>query len=231
MQIATLCAAWKSRLAADTRYTYHQNLKAILRMLGRPDLADVVPRLKWPNNHPPAATPDEIARLLAVASPPIRAAIIIARDTGMRRSDLLALAPAHVKDGLITITMQKTKRELRLPASPAILELIASLPAADPITPIVDTIYGRHMKFAAFSRGWTRAKKQAGVNPFLKPHSLRHSVAVSLYEISRDLRAVQQVLGHERLSSTVGYLEHADPHKLTPLLREMWSGKPKGPVQ
>ena len=75
-------------------------------------------------------------------------------------------------------------------------------------------------------RQWAKLKKTARVNPELIIHDLRRSAAVALYEISKDLRMVEQLLGHENLSTTGRYLEHRDPGKLRPLLAQMW--RPKG---
>lgn len=80
-----------------------------------------------------------------------------------------------------------------------------------------------------FEAAWRKVRKRAGVNPRLTLHGFRHTLAVSLYAISHDLRLVQQMLGHRSLASTMRYLEHDDPGKLKPIIDTMWT--PKGPVQ
>jgi len=40
------------------------------------------------------------------------------------------------------------------------------------------------------------------------PHDLRRTTAVEFYKITHDLRAVQALLGHRNLPSTLWYLDH-----------------------
>ena len=59
--------------------------------------------------------------------------------------------------------------------------------------------------------------------PMLKPHDLRHGVAMEVYEQHHDLEEVRSLLGHTRLETTELYAQIARPRSNRP-----WSfTKPK----
>ena len=62
-----------------------------------------------------------------------------------------------------------------------------------------------------------RVKKIAvakGLSPDVHPHTLRHAFGTHMLEEGADLRAIQELLGHERLATTQRYTQLSMKHVL-----------------
>lgn len=84
-----------------------------------------------------------------------------------------------------------------------------------------DTIFlnqhGRPLTRAMIFTIVKRLAEKAGIRKTISPHTFRHSFATHLLENGADLRAIQQMLGHESITTTEIYT-HIDRKHLTEVI-------------
>jgi len=64
-----------------------------------------------------------------------------------------------------------------------------------------------------------RLAEEAGIQKKISPHTFRHSFATHLLENGADLRAIQQMLGHESITTTEVYM-HVDRKHLRDVMEQ-----------
>jgi integrase len=222
-----MIANWRAHLAPATVAVKRKELARFLRDViaaGAP--AQILKALSKPRNPGPRttiATPDEITRLFLHASTWMRCWLAITVGHGLRRSSALRLCPANYNADQRTMTY-RTKGDAvhTLPVTDelrAYFETVGQV--ADPNVPLIAIIAGKPVGTDMVYDHWEALKKKATVNPLLRTHDLRRTLAVKLYDATRDLRTVQHALGHKNLITTCGYLEHRDPENIRPILNDL----------
>jgi site-specific recombinase XerD len=156
-------------------------------------------------------TREEVARLIAAARRPMwRCMISIAYGAGLRASEVVGLKVTDVDSEhmVLRIIDGKGGRDRAAKLSPAMLDELRAHWRA--IRPKVWLFPSRmtaadHMSARQFSRIVAETGVRAGLERGARPHMLRHAFATHLLDQGVDVRAIQVLLGHSKLSTTAIY--------------------------
>jgi len=186
--------------------------------------AKLVSTPKLPKRLPSRLSVDEVDRLLA---PSVGLDVAGARDlailelfyaSGIRLSELvgLDLRDLDLREGLVKVKGKGNRERIVPVGSKAAAAMRRYLDRREEL--VVTSRRARQDQHALFvnrlggrlgPRGIARILlKQlvrSGLGPKITPHGLRHSYATHLLEAGADLRAIQELLGHSRLSTTQRY--------------------------
>ena len=134
---------------------------------------------------------------------------------GLRVSELvnLKLSNIYADDEMLQI-IGKGNKERWVPINPHALRLLQDYILLERsrlnIQPgeekyVFLNLRGHHLSRIAVFQFIKEAAEKAGIRKHVSPHSLRHTFATELVQNGADLRAVQEMLGHESLSTTQIY--------------------------
>lgn len=148
---------------------------------------------------------------------------------GLRVSELvnLQISDLFFEEGFIKVTGKGNKQRF-VPVSPYTQKYInIYLEQLRPHLPIkkeaTDTLFlnrrGNKLTRAMIFTIVRRLTEQAGIKKKISPHTFRHSFATHLLENGADLRAIQQMLGHESITTTEVYM-HIDRKHLREIIEQ-----------
>jgi len=158
----------------------------------------------------------DVGRLLAVAGDRdadvrARAILELLYATGIRCAELVGLDLPEVDlEARFVRVLGKGQKERLVPfGTPAEKALRAYLPVRASCRPRTDALLvnarGGRLTDRSVRSIVQRRVVQAAVAQRISPHGLRHSFATHLLERGADLRSIQELLGHARLSTTQKY--------------------------
>jgi integrase len=225
--LGKLIDSWRLRWGIATVCTRRKYLVLLVKWLvaqgANPGLRETIPLTKTPSARTVIAKDGELESAIKLASPFLRCWIEITAGHGLRFAEALRLCPRDVDTADQTMTYRtKGDRTNTLPIGDDLFKIFASVETpGNTSTPYLEIIAGKKIGPFAVRNAWRRLKKKAGVNPEVRPHDLRRTLAVRAYESTKDLRAVQQMLGHKNLTTTCLYLENRDHVKLRSLMNTL----------
>lgn len=144
-------------------------------------------------------TSEERERLVECASDNLKPILIVALNTGMRKSEVLRLRWENVKfaDRFILIRAEeaKSKKSRRVPRSSTVIETLKGIPRRS------EYVFGVRDVKTSFHTACRRAKIEG-----LRLHDLRHTFATWYYRATHDVVALQKILGHSKIEMTMRYV-------------------------
>jgi len=193
----------------------------------------LVKRLRVDNRRTRILTDEEQRRLLAASPKKLRALVALAPITGARVGELLALRWEDVQEGFLTFWQTKNGRRRRIPLSPTIDAVLASLPRMhdwvftnarrDPPHPY--TVNGAaHV----FHGAVLRADITSGD---VTLHTLRHTALSRMIAAGLDDYTVMEISGHSSTQLLARYTHPTEQRKQTAVvLPAIQTGAPAPPT-
>lgn len=144
---------------------------------------------------------DDLALAIDSAGPLMRAWLTLAAFGGLRCAEIATLDRAGLQPHSMRI-VGKGGAERVVPMHPKVKEALAGVTLARS-GPVFRTKTGRPFSPKAISRRCSAYLEGMGIDA--TAHQARHSFGSRAYRASRNLRAVQELMGHADPSTTAGY--------------------------
>jgi integrase/recombinase XerD len=216
----------------ETRNVRLASIKAFCRWLYETDVIALDPAQRVAYCREPATlprsilSPEEMTHLLAAPSPQTalgvrdRLVLELLYSTGLRLRELCALdvTDLDLGEGFARVRHGKGDRERVVPVGklacelltsylaavrPAFLRARGSAGASEPA--VILSRYGERLGPRGVAKLVARCAKCAGLSVRVTPHTFRHSCATHMLRGGANIRHLQEMLGHKRVSSTEVY--------------------------
>lgn len=169
---------------------------------------------KTPRRLPSVLTKQQVRRIIdAPGNLKHRLLLMTTYAAGLRVGEVRRLKPAHIDSQrmLIKVENGKGRKDRYTMLSKKLLaELRRYYQACRPQTYLFPSSFAKKkdqpLSYESVRCVYEKARKKAGVKRGQGLHTLRHSFATHLLEAGYDIRKIQVLLGHSRLSTTMIYL-------------------------
>jgi integrase/recombinase XerD len=209
----------ESGVSICTRNQTMTGVKFLFRVtLRRHDLVAEIFHLREPDRVPLVLSKKEIKRILAMA-PSLKARVMLslAYGCGMRAGEVVRLKVGGIDSAqkIIRIVQAKGRKDRNVMLPADILDLLRNWwkerqTGQDKDVPTPERMLfpgyrGKHLSARQLSRLFLETALEAGITKRVTLHTLRHSFATHLLEPGVDIRVIQALLGHSKLTTTARY--------------------------
>jgi integrase/recombinase XerD len=207
----------ESGVSICTRNQTMTGVKFLFRVsLRRHDLVAEIFHLREPDRVPLVLSQKEVKRILAM-TPSLKSRVMLslASGCGLRAGEVVRLKVGDIDSAQKIIRIVQSKglkdRNAMLPSD--ILGLLRNwwtersngqdkdLPAPERL--LFPGYRGKQLSTRQLSRLFLETAREAGITKRVTLHTLRHSFATHLLERGVDIRVIQALLGHSKLTTTV----------------------------
>ncbi len=159
---------------------------------------------------------DEFQLILDSCEEWLKPMVFVARNTGMRQGNLLALKWKDINLSQKVIVLEDTKNgdSIGIPINCLLVKVLEQVSRVRHIKSqyVFHDTEGKQVNKMNLHRAFKRACKKAGIEDF-RWHDLRHDFASQLVQSGVDLYKVQKLLGHKDSRMTARYA-HLAPENL-----------------
>jgi site-specific recombinase XerD len=179
--------------------------------------------VKIPVKLPQVLTQAEVTLLIESSNGRDRAILELLYGCGLRASELLTLEKIYLDEGYVIVN-GKGNKERMIPLNPSSIRALRYYLEIRPATE------SRQLILSAYGKPLTRRGLYEIISKVsmkilgkkIHPHTLRHTFATHLLEGGANIRAIQELLGHADLNTTMRYT-HCSPE----LLRHEYNHHPR----
>jgi integrase len=177
----------------------------------------------------------ECRKLISACDDHLRPIVVMALNTGMRRSEILQLRwdQVDLQHGFILLSVTKNGQRREIPINAALRDVLAvlALVRREGVS-FVFANKGTGKPFHQVARSFSAALREAGISDF-KFHDLRHTFASHLAMAGVELITIKELLGHKDVTMTLRYahLAPAQKRRAVDVLNGILMGAPERTIQ
>lgn len=204
---------WLNKERGYSEHHVHTAVNALKfyfeKVVGRPAEFYDLPRPRKPLNLPTILAQEEFVKIInSIKNIKHKAMIMACYAAGLRVSEVINLKVTDIDSVRMTIHIRnaKGKKDRIVPLAVKLLEILREYyKIYKPGNYLFEGAGGGIYSSRSLQMVLQRAKQAAGIKKQGSIHSLRHSYATHLLESGTDIRYIQELLGHNNLSTTLRY--------------------------